>query len=85
MTEVDIWIKVFDKLGFYLQDEVCQPGDTNFLVYIWIPTNHTYRVYFNRKTEQVNSVFCVIGGVTKQSFYNQYASTFREIKLQQLV
>jgi hypothetical protein len=85
MTEVDVWIKVMDKLGFFFIEEKCQPGDTNVLEYVWMPTNHTYRVYFNRKTEEVNSIFCIIGGVTKQTFYNQYASTFREIKLQQLL
>jgi hypothetical protein len=81
MSEVDIWLKVMDELGFFFIEEKTQPGDINMIEYLWMPTNHTYRLYFNRKTEQVNYLFCVVGAVDKHSFYKHYINLFRQIKL----
>ena len=83
MSEVDMWIEVMSRLGFLFIEEKCV-GDANVLEYVWTPTNHTYQIYFNLNTEEVNSIFCVIGGVTKKSFYNQYINTFRQVKLEYL-
>lgn len=86
MTEVDIWLKVMDKLGFLFIEEKSQVNnDINIIEYVWAPTNHNYRLYFDRKTEVVNSLFCVVGGVSKQTFYNQYKDIFRQIKLEEIV
>lgn len=86
MTEVDIWLKVMDKLGFLFIEEKSQvTNDINIIEYVWTPTNHNYRLYFDRKTEVVNSLFCVIGGVNKQIFYNRYKDIFREVKLKEIV
>jgi hypothetical protein len=95
MSEVDMWIEVMSRLGFLFIEETCT-GDINVLEYVWTPTNHTYQIYFNLNTEEVNSLFCVIssttgippirnsGGVTKKSFYNQYINIFRQVKLEYL-
>ena len=96
MTEVDIWIKVLDKLGFKLIYEYCGPGDINQLEYSsdkdveTLRYKTSYKLYFNRKTEEVNSFFVSwphgdMGGIAKQSFYNQYIDVFREVKLGQLI
>ena len=100
MTEVDIWIKVLNKLGFKLIDEYCGPGDINQLEYSsdkdveTLRYKTSYILYFNRKTEKVNSfsVSCPANSwphgmdvITKQSFYNQYIDVFREVKLENLV
>lgn len=94
MSEVDIWIKVFDKLKFRFIDEFCGPGDVNCIKYKHIGgLNHDvieYSLYFNRKTEVVNSIFVTDAlslaplNFNKQSFYNQYINVFREIKLEYL-
>jgi hypothetical protein len=85
MSEVDIWLEVMDKLGFLFIDEKCGLGEFNVIEYVHIQTNHTYQLYFNRKTEVVNSLHCVVGGVDKNSFYNKHKELFREIKLNSLV
>lgn len=86
MTEVDIWLKVMDKLGFLFIEEKTKPDtDINIIEYVWSPTNHSYHLYFNQKTGVVNSLFCVVGEVTKQNFYDQYKNTFRQTKLEGLV
>jgi hypothetical protein len=85
MSEVDIWIKVMDRLGFKFIGEKSQgTGDTNLMEYVWMPTNHIYPYYlcFDRKTELVNSLFCVIGGINKRTFYNEYKDIFRQVKLE---
>jgi hypothetical protein len=83
MSEVDIWIKVLDKLEFKFIDEFCGPGDINYIKY-----RHNeieYSLYFNRKTKVVNSLFTFsINSTTKQLFYNQYIDIFRDIKLESL-
>jgi hypothetical protein len=94
MTEVDIWIKVFDKLKFKFIDEFCGPGDVNYIKYKHIGgLNHDlieYSLYFNRKTEMVDVLFGNSNSgffntkITKQSFYNQYIDVFRDIKLEYL-
>ena len=83
MTEVDIWIKVLDKLNFKFIDEYCGPGDINHIKYS--SGKDIYSLYFNRKTDEVNSLFVTTGGTTKQSFYKQYIDVFREVKLGQLI
>jgi hypothetical protein len=85
MTEVDIWIKVFDKLGFKFIDEYCGPGDINQIKYSLDKDIYIYSLYFNRKIDEVSSLFVTTGGTTKQSFYNQYIDVFREVKLENLV
>ena len=94
MTEVDIWIKVLDKLGFEFI-ESCGVGDINQLEYSsdkdveTLRYKTSYKLYFNRKTEKVNSFFVSwphsMDVITKQSFYNQYIDVFREVKLENLV
>jgi hypothetical protein len=88
MSEVDIWIKVLDKLGFEFIDEFCGPN-LNYIKY-----KHDgieYSIYFNRKTELVEVLFSFSDGgfmntkITKQSFYDQYIEVFRDIKLESIV
>lgn len=83
MSEVDIWLKVMDKLGFLFLEEKCGRGEINVIEYVHMQTNHTYQLHFNRKTEVVNSLFCVVGD--KHSFYNQYIDVFREVKLNSII
>ena len=68
MSEVDIWINVIDKLGFKFIDEYCGPGDVNHIKYQ--DGKDIYSLYFNRKTEVVNSIFITnpYGVVTTNEF-----------------
>ena len=88
MTEVDIWIKVLDRLGFKFIDEYCGPGDINHIKYS--SDKDIYSLYFNRKTDEVKFFHCNHQGlaenkVNKQTFYNQYKDIFRQIKLEEIV
>jgi hypothetical protein len=90
MSEADIWIIVFDKLGFKFIDEYCGSNNINKLC-----DNNKglfYEVYFNIETEEVGSV-CVyltnkktesINWINKESFYKQHIDLFRDIKLEYL-
>lgn len=77
-----------DKLGFKFIDEFC-PGDTNLIKYQ--SDKDIYSLYFNRKTEVVNSIFVRDAlsqaslNFNKQSFYNKYIDVFRDIKLESIV
>lgn len=89
MTEVDIWIKVFDKLHFKFIEEYCSQSKINFLVYrndYRGDGNYTgdYRLYFNRETDEVLSLFInnsTGNQTTKQLFIEENKSLFREVKL----
>ncbi len=90
-TEVDIWLKVVDKLvekhDFKFIDEFCGPNGVNYLKYKRL--DEEYSIYFDRKTETVEHLFKHDNGffdykTTKQSFYNQYIDVFRDIKLEYL-
>jgi len=89
MTEVDIWIKVFDKLHFKFIEEYCSQSKINFLVYrndYRGDGNYTgdYRLYFNRETDEVLSLFInnsTENQTTKQLFVEENKSLFREVKL----
>jgi len=89
MSEVDIWIKVLDKLEFKFIDEYCGLGDVNHIKYR--SDKDIYSLYFNRKTEVVNSIFVTDAlsqtslNFNKQSFYNKYIDVFRDIKLESIV
>jgi hypothetical protein len=83
MSEVDIWIKLLNRIGFDFIDEICGPGDVNYLDYSF--DNKEYRLYFNRNTEKVHSFFDNIGVMNKQKFYQIYIEEFRQIKLNQLL
>lgn len=91
MTEIDIWIKVFDKLGFQFIDEHCGfVSKINYLSYL--SDNGSYSLYFDRETGQVLSLFIrnsPDGNQTtrytdgaKQLFYEEYKHIFRDIKLE---
>lgn len=90
MTEVDIWIKVFDKLHFKFIEEYCSQSKINFLVYrndYRGDGNYTgdYRLYFNRETDEVLSLFInnsTENQTTKQLFVEENKSLFREAKLE---
>lgn len=100
MTEVDIWIKVFDKLEFVFIDEHCRPGLNNLLKYQGV--DNIYSLYFNRKTgkvillnwtknpgfiskdEELKVTTNFTTSVNKQLFYEHYKSLFRDIKLESL-
>lgn len=88
MSEVDLWIKVFDKLGFRFMDEHCGfDSKINYLSYL--SDNGSYSLYFDRETGEVISLFIrnSLDGsqTTKQLFYKQYINLFREIKLESIV
>ncbi len=80
MSEVDIWIRVLEKIGFQFSDEICGPDDINYLNYLF--DGVSYRLYFNRKKETVNSIFDNIGRINKQKFYRDNINIFREVKLE---
>jgi hypothetical protein len=85
MTEIDIWIKVFDKLGFQFIDEHCGfVSKINYLSYLNDDGN--YNLYFDRETGQVLSLFIRNSPdgnqTTKQLFYGEYKHIFRDIKLE---
>jgi hypothetical protein len=88
MSEIDIWIKAMDKLGFKFIDEFCGPN-LNYIKYKHEGVE--YSLYFNRKTEMVEVLFSFNGDsflntkITKQSFYDQYIDIFRDIKLESIV
>jgi hypothetical protein len=72
MTECDIWIKVFDKLGFKFIEEYSSQSKINFLVYR--NDDGDYNLYFNRETDEVLS--------TKQLFIEENKNLFRDVKLE---
>lgn len=84
MTEADIWIKVFDKLGFKFIEEYCSQSKINFLVYR--NDDGDYNLYFNRETDEVLSLFIrnskTENQTTKQLFLEENKSLFREAKLE---
>ena len=92
MSEIDIWIKAMDKLGFKFIDEFCGPN-LNYIKYKHEGVE--YSLYFNRKTEMVEAFFLIFSDckdnaflntkITKQSFYDQYIDIFRDIKLESIV
>jgi hypothetical protein len=83
MSEVDIWIKVLEKIGYKFIDEICGPDDTNYLNYLF--NGVYYRLYFNRKKETVNSFFDNISSINKQKFYSDNINIFRDIKLESII
>jgi hypothetical protein len=83
MSEVDIWIKVLEKIGYNFIDEICGPDDTNYLNYLF--NGVYYRLYFNRKKETVNSFFDNISIINKQKFYSDNINIFRDIKLESII
>jgi len=83
MTEVDIWIKVLDKLGFKFIEEYCSQSKINFLVYR--NDDGDYNLYFNRETDEVLSLFIrnskTENQTNKQLFVEENKILFREVKL----
>lgn len=86
MTEVEIWMKLFDdKLRFQFIDERIFSG-TNCLKYM--NSGIYYLIYFNRKTGEVFRVTIDNGGApssVKELMYNRYIDIFRDIKLESII
>lgn len=87
MTEIDIWIKVIEKLGFKFIDELTLPN-TNEIK--WCLDGNILTVYFNYRTGRVGGVYITtVGGnttinLTKESFYGKNKDIFRDVKLESL-
>jgi len=90
MTECDIWIKVFDKLGFKFIEEYSSQSKINFLVYRNddgdFRKHYFYNLYFNRETDEVLSLFIrnskTENQTTKQLFIEENKNLFRDVKLE---
>jgi len=85
MTEVDIWIKVLEKLDFSFEEEFCSIYDINKIYYK--KENQRAIISFNRKSEEIlyfsiknsNGDGDVI--YTISSFSDIYKDYFREVKI----
>lgn len=90
MTEVDIYIELFTRIGFNQVDEMT--GHThNILMYEGYINSILYEVklWFNYKTEVVSSLICEsyyveLESFNKQSFNKKYKDIIRDIKIKEL-
>ena len=87
MSEFDIWVKVFEKLGYQFVDEETGQWGINKAIYR-IEGGYIH-LYFNLKTLEVKYVNIKRTSydqvdkpnMTKELFYSLYHNLFREVKL----
>lgn len=89
MSEIDIWIKLFEELGFNLIDEFrYRQSDMNMLTYETSESRFKFNVYFNYTTGKViksttSSGVVIIG--LENIIGNEYKDKIRNIKLEEIL
>lgn len=97
MTEIDIWEKVFEKLGLkFIEESYNRQCDTNILIFHEYDYSgkkiSQYSIYFKLKTGQVTYLYHYVcqrrtyqTGLGKKIFLSKYKDLFREVKLTTII
>ena len=97
MSEIDIWIKVFDKIGIKFIDEIhSRQTGINYLKYNQFDKNGLhiadYSICFKYDTGEVIMLvhelhykFGKVAELNKKSFFDKYKDIFREVKLEEII